>query len=205
MCKRVNYLKQRITTDVAWARHLLHAGFLGWFSTLKMEVISSSESSIHIRTTRLCITYDDSVHVNSNCIYSQTTVLTTALPSCVIFLSINVACLNLWSTRLIFLCTSISAKAIQWLSCTIWGFHGGGYEERRLLGCDAVWLLQESPFIFTLFLTRWFFQQWWWRRYFPLKYLFLQKPQDITSQKTAFFSGFLFKPVLQNEHFITAE
>jgi hypothetical protein len=28
----------------------------------------------------------------------------------------------------------------------IWVFHGGGYEECRLLGCDAVWLLQESTF-----------------------------------------------------------
>jgi hypothetical protein len=26
--------------------------------------------------------------------------------------------------------------------CKICGFHGGDYEEYRLLGCDAVWLLQ---------------------------------------------------------------
>jgi hypothetical protein len=25
--------------------------------------------------------------------------------------------------------------------CKIWGFHGGDYEEWRLLGCYAVWLL----------------------------------------------------------------
>jgi hypothetical protein len=32
--------------------HLLHVGFLlGWFSTLKMDVILSSETSVHIRTT----------------------------------------------------------------------------------------------------------------------------------------------------------
>jgi hypothetical protein len=29
-------------------------------------------------------------------------------------------------------------------SFTIWGFHGGDYEEFHLLGCDAMWLLQES-------------------------------------------------------------
>jgi hypothetical protein len=28
----------------------------------------------------------------------------------------------------------------------IWGFHGGGYEEWRLLGCYAVWLLYELTF-----------------------------------------------------------
>jgi hypothetical protein len=27
------------------------------------------------------------------------------------------------------------------LSCKIWGFHGGDYEEWCLLGCYAVWLL----------------------------------------------------------------
>jgi hypothetical protein len=25
--------------------------------------------------------------------------------------------------------------------CKIWGFHGGDYEELRLLGCYAMWLL----------------------------------------------------------------
>jgi hypothetical protein len=29
---------------------------------------------------------------------------------------------------------------------TIWGFHGGDYEECRLLGCYAVWLLYEPTF-----------------------------------------------------------
>jgi hypothetical protein len=27
------------------------------------------------------------------------------------------------------------------LTCRIWGFHGSGYEECRLLGCDAVWVI----------------------------------------------------------------
>jgi hypothetical protein len=30
--------------------------------------------------------------------------------------------------------------------CEIWGFHGGDYEECRLLGCDAVWPLYELTF-----------------------------------------------------------
>jgi hypothetical protein len=34
-------------------------------------------------------------------------------------------------------CTS---ETWRWL-CKIWGFHGGDYEEWRLLGCYAVWLL----------------------------------------------------------------
>jgi hypothetical protein len=29
----------------------------------------------------------------------------------------------------------------QEVSCKIWGFHGGDYEEWCLLGCYAVWLL----------------------------------------------------------------
>jgi hypothetical protein len=29
----------------------------------------------------------------------------------------------------------------SYISCKISGFHGGDYEEWRLLGCDAVWLL----------------------------------------------------------------
>jgi hypothetical protein len=38
--------------------HLLQAGFLlDWFSTLKIEVISSSETPIHIRTTRRYIPF----------------------------------------------------------------------------------------------------------------------------------------------------
>jgi hypothetical protein len=42
--------------------HLLHADFLlGWFSTLKTEVIISSETSIHKRTTRLYIPEDDNI------------------------------------------------------------------------------------------------------------------------------------------------
>jgi hypothetical protein len=30
--------------------------------------------------------------------------------------------------------------------CKIWGFHGGEYEELCLLGCYAVWILQEPTF-----------------------------------------------------------
>jgi hypothetical protein len=37
------------------------------------------------------------------------------------------------------ICTSL--KAISCLLCKISGFHGGDYEEWRLLGCYAVWLL----------------------------------------------------------------
>jgi hypothetical protein len=29
----------------------------------------------------------------------------------------------------------------QYVKCKIWGFHGGDYEQLRLLGCYAVWLL----------------------------------------------------------------
>jgi hypothetical protein len=32
------------------------------------------------------------------------------------------------------------------LCCMSWGFHGGDYEECRLLGCYAVWLLLEPTF-----------------------------------------------------------
>jgi hypothetical protein len=39
-----------------------------------------------------------------------------------------------WSKWLIHRCTH------KWL-CKIWGFHGGDYEECRLLGCYAGWLL----------------------------------------------------------------
>jgi hypothetical protein len=30
--------------------------------------------------------------------------------------------------------------------CKIWGFYSGAYEEGRLMGCDAVWLLWEPTF-----------------------------------------------------------
>jgi hypothetical protein len=39
-----------------------------------------------------------------------------------------------------------SQMQIDMLSCKICGFHGGVYEEWRLLGCYAVWLLQEPTF-----------------------------------------------------------
>jgi hypothetical protein len=47
-------------------KHLLNAGFLlGCFSTLKMEVIRSSETSINIRTTPRYILEDGNIHSNS--------------------------------------------------------------------------------------------------------------------------------------------
>jgi hypothetical protein len=47
-------------------RHLLHTGFsLGRFSTLKMGLIRSSETSIHIRTTRHYILEDGNIHPSS--------------------------------------------------------------------------------------------------------------------------------------------
>jgi hypothetical protein len=43
--------------------HLLHAGFLlSWFLTLKRGVICSSETSVHIRTTRY-IPEDGNIHI----------------------------------------------------------------------------------------------------------------------------------------------
>jgi hypothetical protein len=33
-------------------------------------------------------------------------------------------------------------------ACKIWGFHGGDYEEWRLMGCYVVWLLHEPTFVF---------------------------------------------------------
>jgi hypothetical protein len=30
------------------------------------------------------------------------------------------------------------------VTCKFWGFHGGNYEECRLLRCDAVWVLPET-------------------------------------------------------------
>jgi hypothetical protein len=42
--------------------HLQHAGFLlGLFSIMKMEVITSYETSIHIRTTRRYIPEDGNI------------------------------------------------------------------------------------------------------------------------------------------------
>jgi hypothetical protein len=43
-------------------------------------------------------------------------------------------------TNLHFFCPSKIRKKEYWL-CKIWGFHGGDYEECRLLGCYAVWVL----------------------------------------------------------------
>jgi hypothetical protein len=44
--------------------HLLYVGFLlGWFSALKIIVISSSETSVHIRTTRCYIPEDCNIQI----------------------------------------------------------------------------------------------------------------------------------------------
>jgi hypothetical protein len=45
------------------AKHLLHTGFLlGWYSTLKMEVISSSETSLHLRIAGSYTTEDGKMY-----------------------------------------------------------------------------------------------------------------------------------------------
>jgi hypothetical protein len=47
---------------------LPHAGFLfGWFSNLKMEEISSSETLVHILTTRHYIPENGNIHILFNC------------------------------------------------------------------------------------------------------------------------------------------
>jgi hypothetical protein len=58
--------------------------------------------------------------------------------------------------------------------CTIWGFHGSDYEECRLLGRYAVWLLVESTF----------------PRNVPPNRRFLQECHGIKSQKTSIFMPF---------------
>jgi hypothetical protein len=85
-----------------------------------------------------------------------------------------------------------SYKKLHWL-CKIWGFHGGDYEECRLLGYYAVYLLYEpafrrnasTPTSWWQEVTR-FLSPWWWRRYFLSKNLFIQEPHDVTSEKTVF-------------------
>jgi hypothetical protein len=57
----------------------------------------------------------------------------------------------------------------------IWGFHGGDYEEWRLLGCYALWLMYETTFRRNLSPTLSGCRR------------FLQKPHGVTSQKTPFF------------------
>jgi hypothetical protein len=45
------YVNRRFERTCSLSSHLLHTRFLpGWFSTLKMEVIRSSEASVHTRT-----------------------------------------------------------------------------------------------------------------------------------------------------------
>jgi hypothetical protein len=41
--------------------------------------------------------------------------------------------------------------------------------------------------LLTLFLACSFFSSWWWRRYFPTTFQFLQEVHGITSQRTEFF------------------
>jgi hypothetical protein len=97
--------------------------------------------------------------------------------------------------------------------CNIWGFHGCDYEEYRLLRYDTVWFLWDSEErtasiirvnrinkvgtilaerniwsrLQTLFLARWFFTAWWWRRYVPLKRRFWQELHGVITKKVAFF------------------
>jgi hypothetical protein len=43
--------------------HMLHAGsLLGWFSMLKIRMVSSSETSVDLRTTRRYIPRDGNIH-----------------------------------------------------------------------------------------------------------------------------------------------
>jgi hypothetical protein len=35
----------------------------------------------------------------------------------------------------------VCVKCKKRILCRIWGFHGGDYEECRLLECDVVWVL----------------------------------------------------------------
>jgi hypothetical protein len=42
---------------------------------------------------------------------------------------------------------STVTESSRLMLCTIWGFHGGDHEECRLLGCYAVWLLQEPTIL----------------------------------------------------------
>jgi hypothetical protein len=74
-------------------------------------------------------------------------------------------------------------------TCKILGFHGGDYEECRLLGCGAGEILCAicSPLL-TLVPRSRIFLPWRWRRYVPPKRRFIQDLHGATSQKTAFFS-----------------
>jgi hypothetical protein len=59
-------LKIAIFWDIApcslYMNHLLSSFLIGCFLTLKMEVIRSSETSVHIRTTRCYIPEDGNFH-----------------------------------------------------------------------------------------------------------------------------------------------
>jgi hypothetical protein len=63
--------------------------------------------------------------------------------------------------------------------CKIWGFHGGDYEECRLQGCDAVWLLLSdiSEDHIASIIT--------------VKRVGSYKRHGVTIHKTAFFFGFI--------------
>jgi hypothetical protein len=90
--------------------------------------------------------------------------------------------------------------------CKIRGFHGGDYEECRILGCCVALVRTDVSeelvasiirfarigelgkaltvtisLMLTLFLAR------WWRRHVLLERWFSQEQHDVTSQKTAFF------------------
>jgi hypothetical protein len=58
-------------------------------------------------------------------------------------------------TMLLSFLHSYSVRPVKNLQpCKVWGFHGGDYEECRLLGCYALWLLKTQRFGGTSALTR---------------------------------------------------
>jgi hypothetical protein len=70
---RISSEQQTIVQQLA--RQVLHSGFLlCWFVTLKMGIIRSPETSVHIRTTRRYIPEDGNIH--SAILYSYSTLHT---------------------------------------------------------------------------------------------------------------------------------
>jgi hypothetical protein len=65
-CDEYLFSPRRHVPHTLTTSHLLHSGFLlGWVSTLKMELIRSSETSVHIRTTRRYIPEGGNIHTNA--------------------------------------------------------------------------------------------------------------------------------------------
>jgi hypothetical protein len=77
--------------------HLLHAGFLlGWFSTLKMKMISYSETSVHIRTTQRYISEGGNIHVyfDSNYHFSASNYENFLLTACSLLVGVWTRCVS---------------------------------------------------------------------------------------------------------------